>query len=126
MYVRFVVDKPTKNARSRLGIIHAADQLRYEGRLDAHEENVLADALKWLAKNLAVPSGINSPGRRVAISWFKDTATDAIDQMWSIASILREHGLFVEVVRTDNPGKILYQDDQQVFAVPLKDRNASA
>jgi len=34
--------------------------------------------------------------------------------MWEIASLLKEHGVPVRMLRSTNPGKILYQDDYQI------------
>jgi hypothetical protein len=126
MYLRFVVAKRGGNSASRLGIIHAIDELLGEGQLEEYEQDAVTAALWWLNKYLPVPTGVRRPGTGRAISWFKDDAEEPIQQMWVIVAALREHGVAVEVVRTSNPGRILYQDEFQVFAVPPKDRNASA
>ena len=126
MYVRFVVSSRGEESGSRLGVVHAVERLLDDGLLEAYEATVVKDAFAWLDRHLPVPTGAKRKGRARAISWFKDSAAQAIEQMWSMVSILREHGVSVEVVRTANAGGVLYEDEWQVFAVPLKDRNASS
>ncbi len=125
MYLRFVVKKRGAVSGSRLGVVHAASELQEANQLEEHEDQVIRDSFAWLNKNLPIPTRVEAPGRRRAISWFKDDAEEPIAQMWSIVWILREHGVRVDVVKTSNPGRILYEDQWQVFALPLRDRNAS-
>jgi hypothetical protein len=97
-----------------------------EGRLEIYEEEILKSAFAWLNKNLPTPTKVVESGKNHAISWFKDSANEPIERMWSIVAVLRENGILVDVVRTSNPGRILYEDEWQVFAAPMKDRNPSA
>ena len=126
MYLRFVVAEQSQNANARLGIIHAAEYLREDGLLESYEEEQLLEIFEWFNSNIPVPEGVRTSGRRVAVSWFRESAQAAISRMWSIVAILRDHGQYVEVVSSENPGKILYEDEFQVFAVPHRDRNRSA
>ena len=56
-----------------------------------------------------------------AIFWFKPTATEAIRMLWGLAQLLRGHGYHVEMLTTDRPGYIVYEDDLQVAAIPFRD-----
>jgi hypothetical protein len=56
-----------------------------------------------------------------ALSWFKDTATEHISQMRAFAAILELHDIQVEIIKTDRPGYIFYEDDFQVAAYPFAD-----
>ena len=49
-----------------------------------------------------------------AVSWFKDTAEPSIKKMWEIVALLKEHGIAVRLLRSKNPGKIVYEDDFQI------------
>jgi hypothetical protein len=33
--------------------------------------------------------------------------------------------VLVEMVKTANPGRVIYEDEWQVVAIPMRDRNAS-
>jgi len=45
--------------------------------------------------------------------------------MWSLVALLREHGYHVDVLKTDDPGIVLYEDKWQVVAKPRKGRRIS-
>ena len=126
VFLRFIVDNRDSHSGSRLGVIRAADVVLGEGRLEIYEEEILKSAFAWLNKNLPTPTKVMESGKNHAISWFKDSANEPIERMWSIVAVLRENGILVDVVRTSNPGRILYEDEWQVFAAPMKDRNPSA
>jgi len=41
--------------------------------------------------------------------------------MWEIVQILEAHGIVIDVIRTDRPGYIVYEDEFQIAAEPFKD-----
>jgi len=57
----------------------------------------------------------------VAISWFKDTAKEHIAQMYALSRIIEAHGVHIEVLRTNRPGYIVYDDVFQITAEPYAD-----
>jgi hypothetical protein len=40
--------------------------------------------------------------------------------MWDVVAILEAHGIAVELLKTDNPGTIIYEDKWQVIAKPSR------
>jgi len=40
--------------------------------------------------------------------------------MWEIVTLLQEHGIAVRVLRSRNPGKILYDDEYQIVVKEWK------
>jgi hypothetical protein len=40
--------------------------------------------------------------------------------MWEIAHLLKEHGVPVRLLRSENPGKVLYEDDYQIVVEEWK------
>ncbi|MGE0191846.1 MAG: hypothetical protein AB7T63_07350 [Planctomycetota bacterium] len=40
--------------------------------------------------------------------------------MRHLATMLREHGVVVRVLRTAKPGRIVYDDDLQIGAIPFR------
>jgi hypothetical protein len=57
---------------------------------------------------------------RDAVTSFRDDAGEPIKKIWEIASLLKEHGVAVRVLRSANPGKILYQDACQIVVEEWK------
>ncbi len=118
MYVRFVIPKQDLESHSLLGVFQAVFELREAGMLLPHEEQWLDAEIDWLNEHLKEPDCLGEPGTHRAISWFRSCATDPIEKVRSIVALLREKGLPVEMIKADNPGTILYEDDWQVVAIP--------
>lgn len=112
MFIRFVVGADGEHHRSLTGIITEARIRRDNGDLDEHQAARLEDAFSWLNEHLPVP-----PFKQLssdAVTWFRDEARASIQQMWQIVSVLRECGVPVRLLRSANPGKVVYEDEYQV------------
>ena len=89
-----------------------------------HEENYLKDLLKWLSKNLPIPTKFsknknNSHKENISTSWFKDSANDVITKIWEVKHFLETHEITVEVLQSKQPGYIIYEDDFQIVVDPF-------
>ena len=122
MFVRFVVGADAENASRLTGVINMAQALRDAGKLElyGYESALLEDIGEWFNENLPCPpfrrklkSGEWTPQ---AVSWFRADAGEPLRRIWDIVAILREHGVPVRMVTTENPGKIVYSDRYQVVA----------
>lgn len=128
MYLRFVLLEDHPDSGVRAGPFAAAYKLRDEGDFTETERQELSALIDWFKAELKVPerfSRSSSKGhyRRAAkgISWLKDSATDHVQKMHRVAQILRDHGYHVELVRSANPGYLVYEDDHQIVAEPFND-----
>ena len=120
MYVRFVILKQDHQSHSNQGVIQAAIELRDSGKLTTEEYNWLESELAWLRMHLKSPACLRKDGNDRAISWFHPRATRPIGKVRSIISLLKEHGVHVEMVKTDDPGTVIYEDGWQVVAKPRR------
>ena len=120
MLIRFSTLAHDQDSGRPGGVLVAAHTLRDEGDLSTHEHKALRTALTWFNENLPIPAVLAEPEHRRAISWFKPAATEAIRRMWQLKEFLDAHGHHVNVLRTTDPGTVLYQDDWQVIAKPHK------
>ena len=120
MFIRFSTLEIDPDSGFRCGILVAAHTLRDEDALSISEHQELRDALFWFNENLPVPSQLEACEHRRAISWFKPEANQAIKRMWQLKALLEAHGYNIEVLRSTDPGNILYQDNWQVIAKPYK------
>jgi hypothetical protein len=102
------------------GVLVAAHTLRDDGDLTADEHQELHNALLWFNDHLQIPGELEQPENRRAISWFTPAADEAIRRMWHLKDLLDRHGHHVEVLRTSDPGTVVYQDAWQVIAKPRK------
>ena len=89
-----------------------------------HEEIEVKASLKWLESRLPTPTRFNrhrkeSKKAGSGICWIRHEAEEFVAHMWKIKSILENHDIFIEVLRTDNPGYVVYEDQYQVVALPF-------
>ncbi|MBF8164051.1 hypothetical protein IVE04_23100 [Pseudomonas mendocina] len=120
MLIRFAVFETDNDSGHSAGALVAAHTLRDEGDLTVSEHRELRVALKWFNDNLPIPEALKDIEHRRAISWFKPEAEEAIKRMWLLKNILEQHGIYIKVLRTEDPGTTLYDDSWQVIAKPYK------
>lgn len=120
MFIRFVVGCAEEDHRLLNGIVTEARFLRDRNELSPEEEEHLQAIYDWLNAELPCPPFSSSGWSRDAVAWFKDSATDAIHKFRSLAALLEHHGRGVRMLRSRNPGKILYEDDFQVVVLEWK------
>lgn len=120
MYIRFVVGADGDDHRILTGIITEARFLRDKNELSVYEMERLQETYDWFNSNIPVPPFSSSGWSRNAVSWFKDTATEAIYKVRDLAVLLESNDRIVRMLRSDNPGKILYEDDFQIVVQEWK------
>ena len=128
MYLRFVIPVLDEHSQRRQGVFQAAYDLRDSGRLPEYQQTELRKLLRWFGDKLEEPerfSRSRRPGAHPsAISWFKDSAGECIKCIRHICRILEEHDIPVEMIATERPGYIVYEDEHQVVAEPFSDTEA--
>ena len=122
MLVRFCILRRDPYSHSPQGVFHAAFDLRDNDRLTCAEEEWLAREMAWLNMHLPVPDCLRKAVNDRAICWFKPEAHRPIAMVRSIAALLETKGVFVEMVTTDEPGTVIYEDRWQVVAKPHRKR----
>ena len=125
MFVRFVIAKLDARSGRRQGLFQAAAALRDSRSLTEHEEERLQEIREWFNQNLERPTRLSlsaKPNSKAqVIGWFKDTATEHISKMYAFSAVLELHDIPVEVLKTERPGYVVYEDDFQVAAYPFAD-----
>ncbi|WP_370410077.1 hypothetical protein [Streptomyces fradiae] len=53
-----------------------------------------------------------------AVAWFKSTAGHLLDRVPGYLALLAAHGVACERIESADPGRIVYEDEVQVVAVP--------
>jgi hypothetical protein len=124
MFIRFVVGHDAEHHRSLTGIVTEARLLRDKGHLDDYAKARLEEAYTWLNANLPVPPFKAGNWPRDAVTWFKDEADAPVAKMWEIATLLKEHGIPVRMLRSKRPGRVLYEDSYQVVVEEWRELRA--
>jgi len=124
MYLRFVVEQIDERTGKYAGIFTLAYYLRDENRLTKHEESCVQELIDWFKKNLPIPDKFsknkNSSHKNTqGLSWFKPQSEKAINKMWELKTVIENHGFNIEVLKTDRPGYVVYEDEYQIVAEPF-------
>ncbi len=125
-YLRFVCFQLVEGQRSRLGLFQALDDARDSDVAPDWALALIRDCELWFIDNLGTPDRFSRGSWRgrgqPALSWFKSGATDHIAKMYELKTGLEACGIHVDVLRTRDPGHILYEDRWQVAAEPGRRR----
>ena len=123
MYIRFQSLHP--NARgTHPGIFAVANGLARDGVLNE------VDAAWWRTSNdwgnaaypnpsEADPTVFDRALNPSAAAWFKTSATELVEYARGYVEMVARYGVAIDVIETDDPGVIIYDDAVQVVAVPL-------
>lgn len=120
MYLRFETLSYCDGAPRSCGIFAAADVLRESGALPSEAGVRLEAVLSWMDQHLKVPPALDQSSNRRAQCWFHAGAKEAITQAWRLVAILREYDVDVQLVKTADPGLIVYRDAVQVVVKPRR------
>jgi len=124
MYIRFTTTENDNRSGKPKGIFTLAYELIDEESLYAEDEKTLKELLGWFGDNLPVPTKFSKNRNdyhknTLGISWLKPQSTKVVNKFWGLKSILEIAGYHIEVIKTDRPGKIVYEDLHQLVAVPF-------
>jgi hypothetical protein len=78
------------------------------------------ELLLWFETHLPCPPFSRKDYPRDAVSWFKASASTVISKAREVAVLLEEYDYPVRVLKTEQPGMILYEDEFQVLAKSKK------
>jgi hypothetical protein len=125
MYLRFVIHKNDADSGRRQGLFQALAAMDEEGLLLPYEQSQYEDIYAWFKKNLRKPRSFTRStkphAKKVSLSWFKDSAKEHIAKMHALKQILEAHGVVVDVIQTNRPGYVVYEDEFQVAAEPFNE-----
>ena len=122
VYVRFVCYRRVQSQKQRLGLFQAIQEARDSDFAPPWALQQISELNDWFDDNLHVPKkfsfggwkGLGQPG----LSWFKPVATEHIRKMHQMKIALDACGVSVDILTTTTPGRIIWQDDNQIVAEP--------
>lgn len=104
-----------------VGIFVAVDHLRRAGRLSADDEETYFAVEDWFLEALADPPFYADGNSIGAVTWFRQaTAGGMLARLEPLRDILTRYGVEHELVLSQDPGVIVYEDDYQVGVVPYE------
>ncbi|MFF4150171.1 hypothetical protein ACFYZU_08165 [Streptomyces sp. NPDC001651] len=121
-YMRF--QSPHRNSRGQFtGVFGLVNNLAREGRLSEEQEAFRRRGNRWFDAAYTDPSTVDpsvyddtvNPG---AAAWFKPSATHLLARVPGYLEILSAHGVECRLLRSADPGRVVYEDDVQIVVVP--------
>ncbi len=124
-FLRFTTTSVHPESQQLRGLFSEIYRLEREGALSDLELAWFREQETWFNDHLPRPerfSRSRAPAAsNRAVAWFKDTADAHITRMHSLAALLTEKGVPVQIHTTDRPGYVTYEDAFQVVAEPFRD-----
>ncbi|MFR9758195.1 hypothetical protein [Streptomyces sp. TR06-5] len=110
------------------GVFVLVNGLARDGKLTADQERFRRANNDWYDAAYINPSTVDpavydhdiNPG---AVAWFKGSAHELLDRVAGYLEILAAHGVECRRVESSDPGRIVYEDANQVVIVPHDTRS---
>ena len=123
MFIRFVSGEMDDNSRVSAGLFCAVSQLEWIDDLPQYEFGLVAELERWFDSDL--PSPVEHLPRDLsyerAVCWFKPTAREHLARAWELVTILERNDVLIWTIKSRTTGRVYYEDDVQVFAVPSRE-----
>ncbi|MFG2720624.1 hypothetical protein ACGFW5_20325 [Streptomyces sp. NPDC048416] len=112
------------------GVFGLANALARAGKLTEEQYDVWRSGNDWYDANFTNPTDVDptvyDPGLNPgATAWFKSTAVHLIDRVTGYLELLAAHGVTCERVESSDPGRVIYEDHEQVVVVPWRPADTS-
>jgi hypothetical protein len=130
MYLRFVEGADSQDGRWMTGVITAARILRDKDQLEPFQIEIVNATHDWFNEDIPVPpferNLKSGKWSQDAVAWFVPDAVEAIQRMWDLVAVLKDHGVAMRVLRSESPGLIVYRDEYQIVAETAKRTHSSS
>ncbi|GGZ63093.1 hypothetical protein [Streptomyces subrutilus] len=122
LFVRF--QGTERDPRGRFpGVFALANRLARSGRLDAAQYRFWRAGNDWYDAHVTDPSQVDPrvydpdvhPG---ATAWFKTTSAEPVARVTGYLELLASHGVPCRRVESPSPGRVVYEDADQIVVVP--------
>lgn len=122
IYSRY--QSPVPNERGhRVGIFGLVNGLAKNGLLTPEQEAFRRTNNDWYDAAYTDPSQVDPTVydrqlNPLAAAWFKPTATHLLGRIPGYLDILAAHDIACELATSENPGRVIYEDPDQIVVVP--------
>lgn len=122
MYLRFTTQFKNEYGQPETGVFQALGYLIRSEQVFDYDHARLKEIQAWFNRELERPKRFNKHSSKnkgdVAISWFKDSATEHLKNMYDLIPIFENYEIQVELIKKENPGYKVYEDDFQIVTLP--------
>jgi len=124
MFIRFVPITEVAESEYHWSLFGAIGHLQDSGDVADDARARLSEIDAWFKGHLPEPYRLSRSSKPHAndnaVCWFKASAHECIGKLREAVSILDEYDITVQMLTTDKPGYIVYEDKFQIAAVPFR------
>ncbi len=121
-YFRYCSDSISPHTLQRYGIYISVWHLIRDKKVTCGEEAAYWEARKWFEEHLPVPPYYQDGNPDRAVTWFKESAMDGhiVRELVIYRNLAEKYGINIELITSDDPGEIIYEDEYQIATIPDK------
>lgn len=103
----------------RYGVFIAVWHLIRDKKVSAEDESSYWKAREWFEEHLPIPPYHKEGNPQRAITWFKESAMESliVSKLKVYQDIAKRYGTEIELISTESPGIIIYEDKFQVASI---------
>lgn len=120
-YIRFIIGRKDDESHVELGIFQAVARALEWHDIIGSDAAHLGELREWFNTNLEKPTSFGRDKLRLGICWFKTHATEHVSRIWEMVQILERNGIYVQKIKTEKPGYVVYEDEWQLVAEPFRE-----
>jgi hypothetical protein len=124
MYLRFITEFRDEYDEIKTGVFQAMGYLCRTDIMYDFDKRRLMELRDLFNLQLERPTrfskSLKKNAPKVSLSWYKSTATQHLTKMYEVKELMAPYGIFVTVIKRENPGYIVYEDEYQVSTLPHK------
>ena len=114
MFIRFFVGRQGEHHKALTGVIIEAQLPSERAELTQADHDRIEIVFAWFNEHVPAPPFSSADWPTDVVAWFKDDARAAIWMIRDLVTLLEENGVPVRMLRSSNPGRILYEDEYQI------------
>ncbi|MEM6820321.1 MAG: hypothetical protein AAF558_00070 [Verrucomicrobiota bacterium] len=115
-YIRFIVLTDHKDKLRCTGIVSWLDKLLQSSEIPSYYLDSASEIMDKFDADLPVPPFEEKKWDDNFVSWFKNSSSEWISLCREIVVLFSELDIVTDVLTTDKPGMIVYEDEWQVVA----------